>query len=355
MTNNILSTTPAISLDSDFINQIINEAVEKKIISAIEQLQNDPVWLEKIERLVNQTMVQRIVAGLTQTDIPGVIKQRVDENMSGVKIEMLTDFASTGIDDQATQCQMTVMDAATVFENQVMAPKAEIIGSLTVNELIVKSSVNTDNHSWIALANDISAKTLQKIDDEWRQKLIQQVSESIATSGISFDQVRIGEDYLVNGNQLSESITETNIQKVGRLKTLSVTGETYLNDTVSVVKKRVGINTENPESALSIWDEEIVVNIGKHKNQEAYIGTARNQSLSIGINKTPQLTIGTDGVTTIKQMRVGQHRIGHSSELPNWSGTRGDIIFNSNPTPGSAFAWTCLGAFKWKELKVIEE
>jgi hypothetical protein len=344
----------SIQLDDDFIHRAITEAVEEKIISAIDQLKDDPEWIKKIEHMVNQSMVQRIVAGLSQTDISAVIHQRVDENMSGVKTELLANFSSTGIDDRASQCQLTVLDESTVFENQVVAPSVEVIGSLIVNELVVKSSVNTDNHSWVALSRDISQKTLEQIDQVWRQKLVDQVTNDISEKGITFDQVRIGEEYLVNGNQLSSHITETDIEKVGTLKKLTVAGNTTLNETLAVSRRRVGINTENPEQALTIWDEEVAIGVGKHKQQEAYIGTIRNHPVNLGINKIPQVTLGIDGITAIKQLRVAQHRIGHSTEVPNWSGTRGDIMFNSNPTPGSAFAWVCLGAFKWKMLKVEE-
>ena len=127
-----------------------------------------------------------------------------------------------------------------------------------------------------------------------------------------------------------------------------------LNETVNVIRKRVGVNTEEPEMAISVWDEEVCVSVGKYKNQQAYIGTNRNHAVSIGVNKEPQITLDTEGLTTVKKIRVGQHRIGHASEVPGWSGTRGDIMFNSNPTPGSAFGWVCLGAFKWKALKVVE-
>ena len=94
--------------------------------------------------------------------------------------------------------------------------------------------------------------------------------------------------------------------------------------------------------------------IGKFKQQEAYIGTNRTQGLNIGVNKDAQISIDTTGITAIKKLRVGQHRIVFGTEVPNWSGTRGDLIFNSNPTPNSPFAWVCLGAFKWKTIKAIE-
>ena len=159
---------------------------------------------------------------------------------------------------------------------------------------------------------------------------------------------------LVNGNQLSKNIKETKIETTGTLRSLQVAGEAHLNNTMSVVKKRVGINTEEPEMALSVWDEEVSLIFGKHKAKEAYIGTSRAQGLTIGVNRTPQIEITTDGLTQIKKLQVGIHKISHHTEVPGWSGTRGDIVFNSNPGDDRVFAWVCLGAFKWQVIKSAE-
>jgi len=204
------------------------------------------------------------------------------------------------------------------------------------------------------LAADISAKTLKQLDQEWKDRLVEQVAEEIKRNGIKFDTVTIDDQPLIAGNQLARTITQSNLQKVGRLQDLTVEGETSLNETVIVVKKRLGVNTEHPDSALNVWDEEISISAGKYKNQEAYIGTSRDQALNIGVNKLPQLTIGTDGVTAVKKLRVAQYMIGHGTTVPNYSGTKGDIIFNADPMPGQPFAWVCLGAYKWKTLRAVE-
>ena len=116
----------------------------------------------------------------------------------------------------------------------------------------------------------------------------------------------------------------------------------------------MGVNTDQPDAALNVWDEEISVSISKYKNQEAYIGTNRNQALNIGINKTPQITIGVDGITVINKLRVAQYMISHGTTVPGYAGTKGDIVFNVNPVPNSPFAWVCLGSYQWKVLKAVE-
>jgi hypothetical protein len=192
---------------------------------------------------------------------------------------------------------------------------------------------------------------MDQLTDQWKQQLVKDVSADIQQNGIKFDTVFVGDEPLVKDHTLSRRITDTNIQKVGVLRSLDVQGEAHLNNTVSVLNRRLGINTQEPEMALSVWDEEVSVVIGKHKSKQAYIGTNRDHSVAIGVNRVAQIEIDTAGLTTIKQLRVGSHRVGHSTEVPGWSGTRGDMIFNSNPGADQVFAWVCLGAYKWQALK----
>ena len=332
-------------VDQDKLKQTIDTAVEQTVKLALANLSQDTAWVEKIERMINQAVVHRTLASLGAIDISTVIRSQVDENMRQLRIELLENFSSTGIDDRATNCQLTILDDTTVIENKLTARSAEIVDDFTVKTLIVKGSINTDNRSWDELSTKIKNSAVEQITVELQDQLVDQVKQSIKRDGISISDVKIDDTYLLRDNQLSRKITDTNIQKLGRLKDLTV------GETLTVINSRVGINTENPDSALSIWDEEVCVSIGKYKNQEAYIGTNRSHAISIGVNKIPQIQLSIDGITSIDKLQVGQHRIGHCAELPGWAGTRGDVMFNSAPTPDNTFAWVCLGGHKWKVIK----
>ncbi len=176
----------------------------------------------------------------------------------------------------------------------------------------------------------------------------------ISEQGIDFDNVKVAGEPLISSGKLSASVVDSNLTTVGALTKLTVVGDTMLNDTVNVNRKRVGINTSEPDMALSVWDEEVTISAGKFKNQTGFIGTTRKQALTIGINKTPAIEINDVGLTAIKQLQVGVHKISHGNEVPNYSGTKGDIVFNANPTVENAvFAWQCLGGFKWKIIKAV--
>jgi hypothetical protein len=338
-------TDAVFTLDQSTIQDMITKAVETKILAAVENLVNDPNWLLRIEKTINQTVAYETLTRVSSIDINSIVNQRVDENITKFQLGL------KGLDDKATKTQVTVMDETTVIENTLTAREVDIVDGARINNLAVTGSINTDNQAWDTLAKNISDKTLAELDSTWTNQLINQVTEQIKTNGISFDDIKIGEQSLINGNTLNSNIINSGLQTVGPLRNLKVTGEAHINTTMSVVNSRVGINTDIPELALSVWDEEVSVNIGKFKNNEAYIGTSRLQALSIGVNRTPQIDISADGLTTIKKLRVGLYMISHSADVPGWSGTKGDLVINSNIKDDKVFAWICLGAYRWQPLK----
>ena len=333
-----------ISVDQNSVQQLMMKSIQDKILSII----NDPAWIEKMEKSVNQNIVHESIARISSIDITSIIKERVDDN----NVSFRQGFV--GINDQATSIQLTTMDDVTVVENNLTTRELTVVDGAVINNLAVKGSINTDNQAWDDLADNISKKTLASIEEQWRDNLIQSVTTQIKTNGINFDEVKVNDNPVFSGNMLGNSITESKLQTLGVLRGLKVAGESNFNNTLSVLNKRIGINTESPEMALSVWDEEVTVNIGKFKSNQAYIGTSRPQGLSLGVNRIPQIDISIDGITTINKLRVGLHMISHSIEVPGWAGTRGDIVFNASPKDDPVFGWVCLGGFKWKTLKGAE-
>lgn len=337
-------------VDSAVIRATVDQAIEQMTLLAVEQFGQDPQWQARVEAQINQAITQNTLAVLGSIDLNPIIKQRVDDNMKVFQQNMLKEFASTGINDQATACQLTVTDDTVVVENCLTAHSINVVESATIQNLVVKGSINTDNFAWSQLSADISQKTLDNLTEQWQDTLVDQVAAKIATRGIDFKQVTVDGMKLVDGNRLSKSITQTNIQVLGTLDNLSVIGDAHIG-AASILKTRIGINTATPEMALSVWDEEVSVGIGKFKNGQAYIGTSRLQGLVIGVNRQPQIEIDADGLTKIKKLQLGLHKVSFDTAVPGWSGTRGDMVFNSNPGPDLVFAWVCLGAYKWQPLK----
>jgi len=337
-------------VDYDFITDSVNNSTQDLIKQAIAELMLDPVWLEKIETSIKQQTTQRVLASLSDTDIRPIIKQSVDEAVTSLKTTIFK-----GIQTNSAEVELTVLDEHVVVEHNFTATDISAVNSLTVKDLVVKGSINTDNFAWQALANTVGTKAFEKLDAKWKETLVEQVKKSITDQGIDFDNIKVNNEPLIKDGKLSSGITESSLNSVGTLQKLTVTGEATLGETMSVAKRRVGINTAEPDMALSVWDEEVTISAGKFKSQTGFIGTTRKQGLAIGVNKVPAIEIDDAGLTAVKKIQVGLHKISHGNEVPNYSGTKGDIVFNANPTiDNPVFAWQCLGGFKWKIIKAVE-
>lgn len=342
-------------VDPTVIKQTIDSAVQQTVDIYLTELASDPDWIEKIQKLADHWLVQKTLDQLKSTDLRPIIKEYINEAAKEIETSLGSKLTTPGIQDIASQLELTVMDDHVVIENSLTAKNLQVIEGLTVDKLAVTGTINTNNRSWDTLAENISQKTLNKLTDEWRSQLVKDVADSISQSGIDFDNVTLDNEPLLKNGNLNHNIVNSNLQTVGKLKDLTVTGCAQLNNTVTVNPRRLGINTQDPESALSIWDEEVSLLAGKFKDNTAQFGTSKKQGLNLVVNRNPAVEIDAEGVTAIKKLKVGVWSISFAPQVPNYSGARGDIVFNSNPGPtNSAFAWVCLGTFQWKTLRAIE-
>ena len=337
-------------VDNTKVTQSIDNGIQNLVNTAIDNLVIDTEWQSKIERSVNQLMTTRLGDRLADIDLNSVIVSHIDAGIERWQDRFKQDFRTRGIADQANEIELTVMDGVVVVENDFVAKKVQVTNDLTVNNLVVSGTINTDNRSWDELKDVISQKVLTAATEAWRQDLVDQVVEQSRTTGINFDSVLIDNQPLIENNTLSATVVDSHLQSTGPLRSLKVTGAAQFGQTMHVAGRRVGINTQDPEMALSVWDEEVSIIAGKLSKQQAFVGTARLQNLAIGVNRIPQIEIDVDGLTTIKQLRLGRHRISHAAAVPGYSGTRGDLVLNSDPKPGTPFAWVCLGSFQWQSL-----
>lgn len=339
------------------IRDAVDQSIEGYVETTIAQLTLDPAWVEKIENLINQNFARKFNERISTMDFNALVGTHIDAGFARYSDKLVKQFKTLGVSDIATDVELEICDKLVRARNLIVANEVsvdqdvKVRGTLDINNLCVRGSINTDNRSWDELSTVIQRKVQEGLGDEWKRTLVKQVLDLATTQGINFADVKIDGTTLVSGNTLSAKITESNLEKTGTLRELVVSGNTKLNETLNVNRRRVGINTQDPEMALSIWDEEISIIAGKIAPQRGFIGTSRMTPLSIGVNRTAAIDIDTDGLVSVKKLRIGQHRIAHEPQVPGYSGTRGDVVFNSDPKPGSAFAWICLGGYKWQPVK----
>lgn len=337
-------------VDKSHITAVIDAAVQNFVSSSLGDLVLDEAWINKIQTHVESNMCTRISEQLSAVDVNTVIAQEVRNNVDRWRSELGRNFSSTGIRDLASDCELMISDGAVVVQSGFAANTVLVEQHLTTQDLIVTGTVNTDCESWSELADTVAHRTQALLGTQWQAQLVQEVLSLAKAQGIDFESVTVQGSPLVQGAQLNNSVTETSIQKLGVLRDLSVIGPVHMAHTLHVQAQRVGVNTETPDMALTIWDEEISLSLGKISRDRAWIGSNRDQALDIGTNRKRAISIEPDGLVVLDQLRIDRWRIAFANAVPNHGGTRGDVVINHDPKPGTAFAWQCLGGFKWQAV-----
>jgi len=340
-------------VSEEAIQTVINRELNTSIGTYVEKLFADNEWVSN----VRSNAVAHFLRSL-EKDLKAVnINQKVLESVEKLFKEHAKTIQFNGIDDKSTVTELTVMNGAVVVEHDFVATNIQAVESIATEklsvhgDLVVTGDINTDARAWDNLKTAIGNKVFKDFETSVKDSLISGVLDSAKVNGIDFAQVKIDGKVLVNNNELSSAITSSSLQRVGNLHELTVIGEADFNNTAFVANKRLGINTREPSSALSVWDEEIEIAVGKRKERTGFIGTNRKQHLEIGVNGKGNITIKDDGLVVIDQLQVGKQRISHGSEVPGYSGSKGDIVFNINISPkNTVFAWMCVGGFNWVAL-----
>lgn len=339
----------------------------KKLVIAIEtQIIQD--MRDKISALDVNTLVQQQVSGIVNSrldrlnfpvhSIPGsaVHPESLTVSANNITPGRIAHFESTGIQDKATDCQVTIMDVATVFENKLVSRDLEIAG-----DAVFTGNVRIENElpETSKLFNQILQAVLGRIKSEYSDgtydNFVDRVISKLNTDGIDAPMVKVGGSPLIEQDGLATSIVNSNLQRVGALRELQVVGETLLDETLYVSNKRLGLNTLEPERTLDIWDQEVQIVAGKRSKDVAYIGTSRPQALILGAANRDQLTVNPDGTVSIARLNMG--RLSHSSAAvqPTDNRPQGHIVWNENPQVGSAIGWVSLGGARWARFGTITE
>lgn len=263
-------------------------------------------------------------------------------------------FGSTGIQDSATFCQVTIMDEATVIENKIVASEIEVKGNLTVDgDIILTGEIPTDSPFYKDLVEHAAGLLKLSMTDEFFASYAAQVFDIIKRDGLDLSKLTLDGNPILKGNQLGYSITETNIQKLGELRNLTVHGDSSMAKSLFARNKRVGINTEEPAASLSIWDEECEILVRKLRKDVSIVGSNRPQQVLLSSNAKENLTLEIDGSVSIPHLRVGTVEITSSSSIPMHDAKPGVIVLNDKPEVGKAAYWVSLGGARWGSVGII--
>lgn len=330
-------------VDNTLLKQTVDQAVEQLVADTIENLMFNESWMAKIQSHIAREMSDRISKTIRQENIKDVLREVIIENADTLTADLNREIT---VDNGLVIVKRHLNAESASFEESIVTKGDAHFGkSVTVDgDLAIKGRINTNNRSFQELAEVIESNAYNKLKEEFLELASDSIVDRVQ-KGIDIKSINVRGKPLVDDGELSSGITNSSLTTVGTLSSLQV--GTYL----SANNHRVGINTTAPTSALTVWDNEVSIEIGKHSQNSAQIGTAKAHSLSLVTNNQKQLTIDQDGVTWVKELQIGRNKIATDNQTPGHSGAKGDIVFNSNYKSGEPFAWICLGAYRWAELK----
>lgn len=334
--------------------------VQSRSISLANETIQEQINTIDFPALCQATLVAAIQGNkLTFPDgsIPGTAIDPATLRISGDSIAggIISNFGSTGIDDKSTACQLSIFDEITVIENNLLTKDLTVKGTTTIEgDLNVTGSVVEDCAMYKNLVSSVSDRVKNNLNSVVYDNYSAMVFEKIKTDGLDLTKITVNGDDIIDGANLGNKITYSNLQRVGTLTELRVSGEALLSQSLFTTAKRVGVNTIEPAQALSVWDQEVEIGFGKRETNVAVIEAPRNQRMIIGVNGKNNITLNTDGGVAVDKISVGAVTLSSSSTPPNYDAQQGTVVFNSSPTLGGPLGWVSLGGARWANFGFID-
>jgi hypothetical protein len=361
----------SLNIDSESIQQQLQNRIDKMSVDIGNVIKNRS--FESVQSTVNQKIGEVDFNALFNSALASAVKtdqlEFPDSSISGRAIDtrdlkisgnnvtsgIITDFGSTGIDDKATACQLSIFDETTVIENNLLTKDLTVKGTATIEgDLVVTGTVPENSAMFLVLVDKVSTRVRTGLNEDLFDGYAALVSKRILENGLDLNRITLNGEEIVNGGNLSNKITFSNLQRVGTLHELRVSGESLLSQTLYTTNKRIGINTMEPAQALSIWDQEVEIGFGKRTTDTAVIDVPRRQSLLISVNNKNNIKLTPDGGTVVNSLQIGGTVIGSGNTPPNYDASQGTVIFNSNPQLGGPLGWVSLGGARWANFGFVD-
>lgn len=322
----------------------LDELIASRAAGMVSRIDIGTQISEKIERFVSEAMHNAALPD-------GLIPLKA-VNLDGLKISaddivggLYRGFNSSGIQDTATEPQLTIIDGAVVVESDLVS-----------NALSVQDSAEFKGNVNIAGELRLSGN-LVLLNPGFSKQIQSMVLDTISTDRAT-TKMDIGGDALyANGkeilrdNALGAGVAYSNLRKVGNLQELNVIGPLTAADTLTVSDSRIGINTDDPAGALTIWDEDAELTIRKHKAKTTYVGTTRDCDLVLGTNGNIGLALRRDGTTAVNKIELGGILISVDDAAPERDGQPGELVIMRFAKEGQPWAYQCMEGKRWAALK----
>ena len=338
--------------------------------------------LTRLKQQVQKAVIDNVSLSMSRLDVPTLVREHIsnilsssaktynfpDRSIKGNSINpdglfikadqiaagVMRNFESTGIQDKSTETQVTIMDNATVYENQLVAKELHIAGRTIIDGDLTLNGKLSNTSKLFKELEEHSAETIRnELRGGMYTEFVNLVFAKIKQEGLDATVFRYAGRPFISENGLAPGILNSNLQKVGALKELQVIGETLLDETLYVSNNRLGLNTIDPETVVDIWDQEVEIQMGKVEQNTALISTPRNQRLILGSNKNYNLVINPDGSVSVSTLQLNGVRHTSSPIAPADDSPKGTIVWNSDPTIGAPIGHVSLGGARWAQFGKI--
>lgn len=301
-----------------------------------------------IKKMVTEAVDQHLNLKIKQyafpeASVPASSIDWTDMKFSGNIIDggIIRNFNSTGIQDNATECQLTLVDGVIVAEGHM------ITKTISADRLEVKDLRVTEN---IELTGKIAAT--EQVN-ELLNKMVEDLIKSKLSSDIDIDENNIiskGRP-LLTASSLGPSVSTSNLRKLGLLQELRVSGSANFSETMIISdRNRVGINTDEPTGALTIWDQDAEINFAKSSKRNMFVGTTRDTTMSLGTNNREQIQIKKDEIVIEDPIRVMGIKFRVSNNIPEGQGEPNEVVWVLSVKEGQPRFYICQGGSRWAAL-----
>lgn len=203
---------------------------------------------------------------------------------------------------------LEVVGAAKFNDDVNLAKNVNVVGTITADTINVKHIICDEtggiNDPFAFVANtekELDGKGFHFTDGNATRQFVYKQGEKMFSS-LHLDLARnrsykIENIPVLSMTALGDSIVNSNLQTVGELHKLKVSGEVAISEWAffNPVHNRLGLNTESPNSTLSIVENNVEIILGSQKPSVGYIGTFTNSDLEIGTDNTARVTIKNTG------------------------------------------------------------
>jgi len=304
----------------------------------------------------------------------------------------ISSFSSVGIQDRASRQSLIVennkisvdtIDTVKLLGDVEVEKDLMVVGTVKAQRIetnVLEADVRNERTSPLTFDcadNSLYGKGLLWTGVEHTRQLVIQANPDRLWSSEDFDLLG-GKSYMIDNrsvlsqNELGADVERSSLRTVGTLQNLKTEGSLVIDQFIFYDgdQMRLGIGTEAANGQLSVCSNEVEyivdpdynsVKAGTHTTHDLEIITDDTPRIKIQATGKIEIGLENDSITTFKGkvgigvnnpdvslavggvLKVQNKKFEVGTELPTTGiYSKGDIIWNQNPTPTGYVGWVCV-------------